>query len=405
MVTGLTHAPASIVDSSRAWLAVIGIAVANGIAFGTAYTFGTFFDAMAAEFGANRGATAVIFALTLLLFFGFGLVSGPLFDRHGPLPLIAVGGSLFVAGLLLTSVVDQLVLGYVTYGMGVGLGSGCFVAPLTGAGGALFTKRRAAALGVITTGNGLGTLILIPLSQQLIESYGWRVAYRWLAVIGLVGFVFAALTVVRPPARPTTGIQTGMTESTTDLVSDTVFRSLFGSAVFMSIGLFSAFAFIIPFATDNGVSSERAAQIFSLIGLSSIVGRLGLTGLAGRLGPIRLYRLMLVFQPVAYAIWLVAGGNEGLLVLFALVLGTTYGGFVAISPEVTITLFGTANVGRLMGLLFLSFGIGGLIGPPATGWLAEAAGQGAVIGVIMAVVIVALAASTGMANRQSQTSV
>ncbi len=393
------HASESVVDSSRAWLAVVGIALANGIAFGTAYTFGTFFDAMAEEFDANRGSTAVIFALTLLLFFGFGLVSGPLYDRHGPLPLLLAGGGLFVAGLLLTSIVNQLWLGYITYSLGVGLGSGCFVAPLTGAGGALFTKRRAAALGVIAAGNGLGTLVLIPLSQRLIDDYGWRVAYRWLAIIGLVGFVIAAFAIVRPPARSTGGSQPATTDSTGELVADPVFRSLFGSATFMSIGLFSAFAFIIPFATDNGISSGRAAQIFSLIGLSSIVGRLGLTGLAGKLGPINLYRLMLVFQPVAYAIWFLAEGNEALLVLFALVLGTTYGGFVAIAPEVTITLFGTANVGRLIGLLFLSFGMGGLIGPPAAGWLADASGQRPVIVAVVVMVVIGLVISAGMTKR------
>lgn len=399
MVMDTKHAPATIVDSPRAWVAVIGIAIANGIAFGTAYTFGTFFDAMAEEFDANRGSTAIIFALTLLLFFGFGLVSGPLSDRHGPLPLLIAGGALFVVGLLLTSVVSQLWLGYLTYSLGVGLGSGCFIAPLTGIGGALFTTRRAAALGVIATGNGLGTLILIPLSQRLIDEYGWRVAYRGLALIGLIGFAIAAFAIVRPPARPATDSQPATTNSTSSLVGDPVFRSLFGSAVFMSIGLFSAFAFIVPFATDNGVTDQRAALIFSLIGLSSIIGRLGLTGLAGRLGPIRLYRLMLVFQPVAYAIWFVAEGREGMLILFALVLGTTYGGFVALAPEVTITLFGTANVGRLIGVLFVSFGLGGLIGPPAAGWLADANGQRPVIGAIIVVVLIALATSAGMTKR------
>ncbi len=401
MAIGTAHAPSTVIDSGRAWVAVVGVALANGIAFGTAYTFGTFFDAMADEFGASRGSTAIIFALTLLLFFGFGLVAGPLSDRHGPLPLLLAGGVLFVVGLMLTSIVNQLWLGYLTYSIGVGLGGGCFVAPLTGVGGSLFTKRRAAALGVIATGNGLGTLTLIPLSQNLIETYGWRVAYRWLAIIGLVGFVLAAFAIVRPPARPDSVGEPSATVSTSDIVADPVFRSLFGSAMFVSISLFSAFAFIIPFATDNGVTSERAAQIFSLVGLSSIVGRLGLTGLSGRLGPVRLYRLMMLLQPVAYAIWLVAGGREGVLVLFALVLGTTYGGFVAISPEVAIHLFGVANVGRLMGLLFLSFGVGGLIGPPAAGWLAEASGQRPVIIAVIVIVGVALVSSGGMTQARN----
>lgn len=384
-----TSAERDLIDTPRAWLAAVGVAVANGIAFGTAYTFGTFFDTMANEFGADRGPTAVIFALTLLGFFGFGVIAGPRADSDGPHVLLFAGGALFVGGLLYTSLVEELWVGYLTYAIGVGIGSGCFVAPLTGVAGLLFERRRAAALGVVATGNGLGTLILIPLSEWLISSYGWRVAYRWLAVIGLVGFLFAAATIVRPPRRAA-GPSTA-TGSFSTMIADQTFRRLFGSATFMSIALFSAFAFIVPFATDNGVSSATAARVFSVIGLSSIVGRLALTNLSSRLGALRLYQIMLVLQPVAYAVWYFASGSVALLVVFALILGTTYGGFVAISPEVALTLFGGANVGRLMGLLFLAFGIGGLVGPPITGWLADTQGQDAVILTVIAAVVVAIA--------------
>ena len=39
-------------------------------------------------------------------------------------------------------------------------------------------------------------------------------------------------------------------------------------------------------------------------------------------------------QPVAFLLWLVAGGSYPLLVLFAVSLGVGYGGFVVLSPEV-----------------------------------------------------------------------
>ncbi len=397
MLRSNDHAPASVVDSGRAWVAALGVAVANGIAFGTAYTFGTFFDAMAEEFDADRSSTALIFALTLLLFFGFGIVSGPLSDRIGPIPLLFAGAVLFVVGLFLTSIVDRLWLGYLTYSIGVGLGGGCFVAPLTGTAGSLFVKWRGAALGLVATGNGLGTLFLIPFSESLISSQGWRTAYRGLAIVGLVGFTFALLTVIRQPARPSPAEGEAVsTSSTRGYFAEPVFRRLFASALLMSIGLFSAFAFIVPFATDNGVEPSTAALVMSVIGLASIIGRLALTSLAAPLGGVRLYQLMLVCQPVAYLVWLSAGGSVPTLIVFAVLLGTTYGGFVAISPEVAITLFGLADVGRLMGLLFLSFGIGGLIGPPVAGLIAESSGQSAVIVGIIVVVLAGLVASVGL---------
>ncbi len=129
-------------DSGRAWLVAVAAAAANGAAFGTAYTFGTFFDSMADEFGSDSGSTALLFGVTLLFFFGMGIVTGPIADRVGYHRLLAIGGTMFVAGLWATANVDSLTVGYVTYGLGVGVGSGCFIAPLTALVGLVFVQQE-----------------------------------------------------------------------------------------------------------------------------------------------------------------------------------------------------------------------------------------------------------------------
>ncbi len=393
-------------DSRGAWIAAIAVAVVNGVAFGTAYTFGTFFDSMADEFGAERGATALLFGLTLLFFFGFGVVSGPLSDRFGHHRMLLIGGSLFVTGLALTSRVDSLTVGYVTYGIGVGVGAGFFVAPLTALIGQMFLARRTLALGIVATGNGLGTLILTPLADRLIDGNGWRSAYLTLAAIGAVavaGSLIAVWITVEatetPPATPPPGDGRSSKYSFVRLPS---FRPLFLSSVLMSIGLFVAFAFVIPFAKDDGVGASAASRLVAIIGLSSIVGRLALTNLASRFGAIRVYQFALLVQPLAYTVWLVAGGNYPLLVSFAVILGVAYGGFVAIAPEVAITTLGLPDLGRKMGILFLSFGIGGLIGPPAAGFLADSTdGRVLPIALVIVILLAALAVTRPLTDAKA----
>src|SRR3712207_168931 len=101
-------------DSARGWSVVLAGALASGTAFGTVYTFGAFFDAMVTDLDAGRGSTALVFAVTLLLFFGCGVVSGPLADRHGPRRLVIPGAVLIAAGLALTSRVHSVAPGYLT---------------------------------------------------------------------------------------------------------------------------------------------------------------------------------------------------------------------------------------------------------------------------------------------------
>ncbi len=386
-------------DTGRAWVAAVGAGAANGIAFGTAYTFGTFFESMADEFGSERGSTAFLFGVTLLFFFGFGIVSGPLSDRFGHHRLLAVGGTLFVSGLALTSYVDSIAIGYVTYGVGVGLGGGCFVAPLTALVGQLFETHRALALGVLATGNGVGTLVLSPLSESLIDADGWRSAYRVLAVIAAAVFILALVAVrVRSDQLAGPGKQTPHQVSY-EFVRHRAFQSLFVSGLLMSIGLFVAFAFVVPFATDAGISSSGASRLVAVIGLASIVGRLGLASLSSRFGVVAVYRGALAVMPIAFMIWLIADGSYLLLVLFAAVLGVSYGGFVAIAPAMVIEQAGVEALGRKMGVVFLSFGIGGLIGPPAAGAIADAtSGRTVPISIATGVLLLAVLSTRPLAR-------
>ncbi len=75
---------------------------------------------------------------------------------------------------------------------------------------------------------------------------------------------------------------------------------------------------------------------------------------------------------VSYLIWLVAGSSYPLLVLFTVVLGVSYGGFIALSPAVAAQVFGTVGLGGVLGAIYRAAGIGGLVGPPLAGTLIDA---------------------------------
>ena len=373
-------------DSARGWSVVVAGAVGAGAAFGTVYTFGAFFDAMVDDLGAGRGPTALVFGITLLAFFGVGMVAGPLADRFGPRRLALTGAVLLPVGLLLTSRVDSVVSGYVTYSLGVGLGGGLVIAPMYTAAGGWIVRRRALALGVLATGNGLGTLMLVPLAERLIADRGWRDAYVTLAVIDVVVLTACGLVVLRPPiAAAPPALAWMQTVAATD-----AFQRLFVTTLLFSIGLYVAFGLAVDFSTADGIDPERAALLVGLIGAASVLGRLGLTAVAGRVASVRLLQYCLGAQPVAFTIWLVAGSSYPLLVIFALTLGVGYGGFVALGPEVALGYFGVVGLGGIMGLLFLAFGLGGLVGPPFAGWLADTS-DGSTVPIVFAVITSLLA--------------
>ena len=96
-------------------------------------------------------------------------------------------------------------------------------------------------------------------------------------------------------------------------------------------------------------------------------------------------------QPVSYIVWLVAGSNYVLLLLFAALLGVGYGGFVALSPVASAGIFGLEGLGGILGVQYTSAGFGALIGPISAGAVIDATGSYTVA--IVAAIIVSAAAT------------
>lgn len=375
------------VDSRRAWRAVVAGFASMFAVFGVAYSFGAFFEPMADELGSGRGATSLVFSITAFLWFLLGAVSGRAVDRFGPRPVLLTGAAVMGTGLLLTSRVDSIEVGYVTYGIGVGVGVACGYVPMVAVVGGWFERRRSAALGLAVAGIGLGTVVVAPLAAALIDRLGWRTTYVVFAVGSAALLVLAAALAERPPLP----VASATTLSLGRAVRTPAFVSLYGSSVLLSLALFQVFVYLPGFAQAQGSSEVAGAALVAVVGGASIAGRLVLGPVADRVGRIRTYRTCFAVMGASYAIWLVAP-SYGWLVVFALVMGGAYGGFIALSPAVAAEVFGVAGLGGLIGVLYTGAGLGALVGPPLAGLLIDAAGYRWAIAASMVAALAAAAA-------------
>src|ERR1700719_2465548 len=178
----------------RGWLVVAGAFNISLVGCGSAYSFSAFVASLQKDFGASRGSVSLVFSLAGFLYFGLGIVSGPLADRAGSRRLAVSGMILTGLGLAAASVARSLPEVYAAYGLGVGLGVGCAYVPAIGAVQRWFVRRRGFASGLAVSGIGVGTLAMPPLASLLIEMLGWRGAYLALgALAAIVGGGMALL--------------------------------------------------------------------------------------------------------------------------------------------------------------------------------------------------------------------
>ena len=137
--------------------------------------------------------------LVLLAQHYYGPHVGPL--RSHEWCLVAGAAALCYLGLIATSRVQSLGLGYVTYGLGVGIAAACGYVPMVAVVGGWFEQHRAVAVGLAVAGIGVGTLVMSPVSAALIDRWGWRDTYVFFAVGG-AGVMLACVPLVgRPTSR------------------------------------------------------------------------------------------------------------------------------------------------------------------------------------------------------------
>jgi MFS family permease len=367
------------------WLVVAAAFAVCFVGFGCAYTFSAFVEPLQRDFGASRGSVSLVFSLAGFLYFGLGIVSGPLADRWGARPLAIAGMVLAGVGLAAASAARSLAEVYAAYGLGIGLGVGCSYVPALGAVQRWFVKRRGFASGVAVSGIGVGTLVMPPLAVFCIDALGWRGA--WLVLAGfaiVIGGGMACLIENDPSGRGLypdgDPVESGSSSvrSTEGMPLGKALRSrrfigLYLACLICSFAVFVPFVHLVPYAEDHGVARSLAPLLLGMIGLGSTGGRFLFGGLADRIGRAAALPAMHAGMALTLMIWAFATSLWP-LAIFAIAYGVFYGAWVALLPAVVMDWFGGRNVSGLIGILYTSVAFGTLTGPAAAGFVYDASG-------------------------------
>jgi MFS family permease len=268
-------------------------------------------------------------------------------------------------GLLLTAAAERIWVGYLTYGIGVGIGAACAYVPTMASVGGWFVTRRNAALGIAAAGTGCGMLVVPPVAAAVIGDHGWRAAYGAIGVGATLLLMVCAALVARPPAP-----QVAARRPLGPVVRSFPFLMLYLSWVLATTALFVPLVYLPAFALDRAASAVAASALLSVLGGMSILGRVGIGVLADWMGTLRLFKLSVLTMAASYLLWLLLPAYPW-LVAFSAILGLGYGIRIALMPSVLIELFGVQSLGALLGIFFTASGVSAAIGPLLAGLIVD----------------------------------
>lgn len=355
------------------WVVAWACFVSLGVIFGVAYSFAAFFDSFATEFNARRADVSLVFGLSGLIYFVGGAGGGLLADRFGPRRVCTAGMLCIAAGLLGCSFAGSIGAVYAAYGVGVGIGIALVYTPSIAAVQPWFTRRRGLAAGLASAGIGAGTVAVPLLATGLIGSLDWRSALQWLALGTLLLGGGATLLLRRAPAATARGNTAVPGFTLREALRSAEFRWLYLAVLLAGPVMFIPFAHASAAARDLGIDNARAVGLVGLIGIGSLCGRFAIGALADRIGRTLTLALAQASLGLSYLAWGLADGYGGMLV-FALWLGLSYGGMVALMPALCMDLFGARAVSSILGTLYSGAALGNLAGPVVAGWVFDRTG-------------------------------
>ena len=342
--------------------------------------FGVFIYPLSEEFGWSQGSITLAYALSSIVTALASPLAGSLGDRFGARKAMMLGCTMFIGGMLLIGLVNQVWQFYLTFGVLLGVAQAVFLVPLIPSAMTWFRRHLGVGMGFLMAAWGLGPALTAPIMGFMIEQLGWRDTF-W--ATAAASAVIMALLIAKYSNRPADrglepygavpgdppvtrrALAADRVKLFTKFMRHTKAYWNLSSIHFLGcVGHAVILVYIVPIAIAEGVSVVVAAGLLTVLSGVSIGTRLATPVLSDYLGPKTVMSVAYVLQgiPVIMLFWT---HDVWLFYVFAAVFGIGYGGEAGGFPILNRRYYGQAPVGSAHGFQMLGAGLGMAVG----GWI------------------------------------
>jgi MFS transporter, OFA family, oxalate/formate antiporter len=365
------------------WMYVL-IGLLIQLCLGAVYAYSTFKKPIMYYYDTNAFGSSLPFIIFLATFAALMYFGGRLIQKYGPWKIALVGGILVGIGWFSAGYTHSLLTLCLTYGLiagaGVGLAYGAPIQTST----RWFPDLKGLAVGLTVGGFGLSAAIISPTGKRLLDSH--KIFYEDLGksfgdptfafkIFGIIFFtliVLLALTLRFPPANwkpagwagPKAGAAVATNFKPGQMVKTTSFWALMLCFIFGATAGLLAIGIASPVGTEVvGISASLASSLISVFAVFNFTGRPVFGWITDRFKPRTAAILSFILIGLGGGGMLLAGMNDKALYIacFAM-LWFALGGWLAIAPTSTVNFFGAVNNATNYGIVFLSYGLGAIIG-------------------------------------------
>lgn len=387
---------------NRVLIAAAGVVMQ--VALGAVYAWSVFSAPLAEQYG-GASATAVNATFSITIFtLGFAAFVGGLWmGSAGPRIVALTAGVLYGLGIFLAGFAESsLTLLYLTYGLiaGAGIGLGYIVPVATLI--KWFPDKRGFITGIAVAGFGGGAFITAFVARGLVASVGPFQTFTILGIVYLVMVVGSALFMKNPPEgwKPEgwepeesgSGDSSGVNYDLGGALRTWQWFALWALLFLNVTAGISIITVASPMATEiSGVSATVAAGLVSIISIGNALGRFFWAWLSDAIGRKWVFLVMFLLQAVLFALLPFVGVAYVVLAVVSFIIISCYGGGFGTMPAFNADYFGSANVGKIYGLMLTAWSFGGVLGPLLISYIIDSTGSYTLAFYIIAAIMVASA--------------
>jgi len=356
------------------------------VALGAVYAWSVFRPTLSEVYGTSVSAVNWTFSITILAL-GFAAFAGGLWMANvGPRIVAITSGVLYGGGIFLASFAENsLTLLYLTYGLlgGIGIGLGYIVPVATLI--KWFPDKRGFITGVAVAGFGGGAFVTALIARYLVAVIDVFQTFAILGIVYLVLVVGAGLLMKNPPEgwqpegyEPDTGESSERSGVDYELGGALKSWQWFALWAILFLNVTAGIAIIAeasPIAQEiSGADVVAGTFLVSLISVGNAVGRFLWAWLSDAIGRKGVFITMFLLQAVLFFLIPVIGQVYFLLAVLTFIIVSCYGGGFGTMPAFNADYFGSANVGKIYGLMLTAWGFGGVLGPYLISSIVDATG-------------------------------
>ena len=351
------------------------------------YVWTLFTKPLTAKLGVPLSQLQITFSMLIVLQTFFSPFQGRLIDRFGARLLISIGTLMSGVSWVLASQASGIGAFYLAYGLVGGLGTGIVYVGVVGQMVRWFPDRRGFAVGMVAAGYGMGAILTtFPISASLADQGLEGTLWHFGVVFALVGVIASQLLRSPDPmlvrlARAGGQKTTGRDLSPSQMLRTPLFWLMFLMMTMMSTSGLMVTSQMATFSRDFGVANVLVFGLAALP-LALTIDRLtnGLTRpffgwVSDRFGRENTMFLAFALEGVAMTLWLLTRDNAVLFVLLSGLVFFGWGEIFSLFPSTLTDTFGTRHATANYGWLYISQGIGSILGGPLAALMHERAGS------------------------------